>query len=485
MYLRYCTECKIGIFIEGNFKYICTKHTNTKTKDYFNIKNLSKLGHLKRKTFIKEITNEVKRYFTIGECCIKENDYPQDFQNSIFFSNTFGQSVISKLKKYEKANYTRINYQNCINPALNMKLCEQFKKTSKRHASKFDIDSAFISCLTHLQFLLPTTIKPKYVLVNRDADIFFKRLDENDLNFAFVKLFCIPNKNECLPFFPYYSIKHGIQYTNCSVCCEKGDNTNNCKHSDESRGYFVETYLTDALYYKKNKLGDVRIVQIIYFDSKHNEDLSYLANMLITYRKSKTGLEKLFTKQIALAAIGHFAFNVEKHCSTNNILIDNYHELSFKIESNKIKNIDFYDKVIIAREYNKLSTYKNSVISARLNCSSLLFGQVNNAIRRELFDIYLMTKTNPSFEVLRFDTDALIISYPTNLTQVNIYQQIFNKSQFNYKIEFEDIQQLTNLKQKSHFLVCKDKTIMKIPGLSLSVSTRNNIYNNGIKSYNV
>ena len=32
MYLRYCTECKVGIFIEGNFKYICAKHTNKKKK---------------------------------------------------------------------------------------------------------------------------------------------------------------------------------------------------------------------------------------------------------------------------------------------------------------------------------------------------------------------------------------------------------------------------------------------------------------------
>ena len=138
-----------------------------------------------------------------------------------------------------------------------------------------------------------------------------------------------------------------------------------------------------------------------------------------------------------------------------NILINYYHELSFKLENNKIKNIDFYDNVIIAREYEKLSTYKNSVISARLNCSSLLFGQVNNAIRRELFDIYLMTKNNPPFEVLWFDTDALTLSHPNNLTEVNIQQELFDRSQFKYKLEFEDILELTNLKQKSHFLMQK------------------------------
>ena len=58
---------------------------------------------------------------------------------------------------------------------------------------------------------------------------------------------------------------------------------------------------------------------------------------------------------------------------------------------------------------------------------------------------------NASFNVLRFDTDALIISYPNNLTEVNIQQEIFDRSKFKYKLEYEDIEELTNLKQKSHF----------------------------------
>ena len=155
----------------------------------------------------------------------------------------------------------------------------------------------------------------------------------------------------------------------------------NCKHSENERGYFVETYLTDALYYKKNMLGELWIVQIIYFESKHNEELSYLSNLLIRFRKTKNGLEKLFAKQIALSANGHFAFNVDKHCNTKNVVINNYPELAFNLESNKMQNIDFYENVIIARKYDKLSTYHNSVLSTRLNCSSLLFGQVNNKKR--------------------------------------------------------------------------------------------------------
>ena len=92
----------------------------------------------------------------------------------MFWSTTFGDRVLSKLTRYKKENYTRLNFQNCINPALSMKMCDQFKTSQNLKANKYDIDSAFISCLTHNEFLLPTTIIPSDVLVNTDANNFFK-----------------------------------------------------------------------------------------------------------------------------------------------------------------------------------------------------------------------------------------------------------------------------------------------------------------------
>ena len=81
---------------------------------------------------------------------------------------------MSKLRKYEKQNYTRIDFQNCINPAFSLKLCEQFNKMATTHANKYDINSALITCLIHKDLLLPKTIKPKCMMVNKDADNFLK-----------------------------------------------------------------------------------------------------------------------------------------------------------------------------------------------------------------------------------------------------------------------------------------------------------------------
>ena len=471
----------MGIFIEGNFKYICKIHKDTQSNKYFNQEKLNEIGKLKRKIFRMKIRDEVKECFTIGECCIKRNNYPRNFKKSTLFSNEFGKKVLLKLDKYNKNNYIRINYQNCINPAFNIKLCQSFNKEgSTNQANKYDIDSAFLTCLTHDDFKLPKTTIPKIVLVNQDSDTFFKKIDENDNNFGFIKFLCIPNKNDNLQFFPYYSDKFGIQYTFCKKCCDNNNKTlETCKHNEDERGFFVETYLKDALYFRKNSLGKIKVVHIIYFESKHNEELSYLANLLLKFRKEKSFLCKLFSKQIALTSIGRFAFNVDKHCNKKDVILNNYTELMFELESKNIKNLDFYDNVVIARKKKNLSTFDNNLLSARLNCSSLLFGVVNNRIRQELYDIYLKTKIDNFYNILRFDTDALILSFPNKCTNNEVIKYIFRTSKFKYKLEYEDIEKLINLRKKSHFFVHEGKTIVKIPGLSLNVEKRNQIYNNG------
>ena len=452
-----------------------------KNKNLFNQKKLNKIGEFKRKIFQTKIENLVTTFYAIGECCITKNDYPQDFKNSHLFDDDFGDNVLSRLKLYDKRNYIRINYQNCINPAININLCDRFlNQGNDLKANKYDINSAFISCLISEDFLLPTSNEPSVFLVNQDANYFFHNIDEDDNNFGFVKAFCIPIKNETFNFFPYNSEKFGIQYTSCSKCCENNEDVNLCKHNENDRGFFVETYLTDLLYFKKYLLGKINVVQIIYFKSQHNKNLSLLAHTLIEYRQNAEYLEKLFSKQIALIGMGRFAFNVSKHFNKKTKIIDNYPELTFNLEGNKLHNIDFYDNFVIARQKYKMSNYENKLFSSRLNCSSLMFGCVNNKIRRELYDIYLRSKYIHNFKILRFDTDSFILAYPKHLTKNDIQENFIKKSKFNYKLEYENIEELVNLKKRSHYFVCQEKTIIKIPGLSINVQQRNNIYNDGV-----
>ena len=50
----------------------------------------------------------------------------------------------------------------------------------------------------------------------------------------------------------------------------------------------------------------------IYFKSIHNEELHYLAEQLITFRKNKCKFISKMAKQSALIGLGRFALNIGK-----------------------------------------------------------------------------------------------------------------------------------------------------------------------------
>ena len=77
-----------------------------------------------------------------------------------------------------------------------------------------------------------------------------------------------------------------------------------------------------------------------------------------------------------------------------------------------------------------------------------------------------------NFNILRFDTDSFIISFPKDKEYL-LKEILFNQSKFEYKLEYENIEFVKNLKKRSHFFKCNEKIILKIPGLSLNVINRN------------
>ena len=91
-------------------------------------RKLNKIGNIKRSILKNQIKETVKHFYTIGQCCITKNEYPDNFKRSILFYKNFGEDVIGNIRRYNKEIYTRINYQNCINPAFNIKLIDVFLK---------------------------------------------------------------------------------------------------------------------------------------------------------------------------------------------------------------------------------------------------------------------------------------------------------------------------------------------------------------------
>jgi hypothetical protein len=469
----YCKECKIAIFIEGNFKFICNKHENS-VKHVFKNKNrilLSKRGKEKRLEFIQCTKNEIDNVFVVGQCCILKNQYNDDFKMSNLYYTTFGKDVINELNNYNKSEYVRMNYQNAIQPAFTVNLKDSFKSDGISKATKFDINSAYLSVLTQADFKLPKSNIPDVSLVNIEANNFFHKLDINDNNFGFIKAFIIKKDRYKLSFIPYRSKKHGIIYSHCFQCKIKNQSIENCDHSENERGFFTEGYLSDFLYMKK--LGyNIKVTQLIYFDSIHNEQLHYLAEELMSFRKSDCKFTRKMSKQAALIGLGRFALNIGKHGINHLDVIDNNQHLCLTIENNDIENLDFCENYVICHVKNKINNYENAKLSSRLNCSSMMFGTVSNYVRREIFELYrFIEKQNSNIEILRIDTDSVIIKCP-KIKDFECFEEYKKISQFKYKVEMDNIKLLINYGTKSHYYENDKMKVLTVTGLRLSTYDR-------------
>ena len=465
----YCKECRIGIFIEGNFKYICNEHESL-VKHAFKNKNrleLSKRGKEKRLEFINSNKNNIDTIFVIGQCCILKNQYNTDFKISNLFYKKFGQDVLNELKKYQKDEYVRMNYQNAIQPAFTVNLKSSFISDTISKATKFDINSAYLSVLTQPEFKLPQSNIPDIILVNDDANTYFHNLDIDDTNFGFIKGFIIKNDNYELPFIPYRSTKFGIIYTNCAKC----EQTKKCVHSQTEKGFFNEGYISDFLY-MKNLGYIIKVTHLIYFDSKHNDDLHYLAEELMSYRTHRCMLTRKISKQAALVALGRFALNIGKHGINELTQIHNNQQLCLTIENNEIENLDFLDNYVLCHVKKKISNYENAIQSSRMNCCSLLFGTVSNSVRREMYQVYrFINNYRPSIELLRIDTDSVMIKFD-HTKDFNFFKYYEKESNFIYKKEMDNIKLLVNYGRKSYYYENDIQNVLTVTGLRLSTFDR-------------
>ena len=221
---------------------------------------------------------------------------------------------------------------------------------------------------------------------------------------------------------------------------------------------------------------NVRVNQLIYFPSKHNDDLHLLASELMLYRKDECKFVQKISKQAALIGLGRFALNVGKSViMANNEILETNQELCLAIEKNEIESIDVLKNYVVSHKKQKISNYENAKISSKLNCSSLLFGSVSNYVRLELFRIYKYIEDNfKNTYILRLDTDSLMIAFE-DVSESLKFKEYMKMSKFKYKIEIENIKLLVNNSRKSYYYRTDEKQFLKVTGLSISVYHRNNV----------
>ena len=222
------------------------------------------------------------------------------------------------------------------------------------------------------------------------------------------------------------------------------------------------------------KLGyKITIVYLIHFQSSHNQGLHDIAKSLIDLRKHDLSIVRTIAKISALQGIGRFALNVGKKCNTEVELISNTDELTINIEKNLVKNIEFWGNSLIVYKEKQLSNNENKVLSSRLNCSSLVFGSLSNAVRVEIYKFYLYLKKyeKEGVSLIRIDTDSLRVSFKKK-HRFEIVQNFINKSFFKFKIEIDEIEEIVSLSKKSHYIKTRNLKILEVTGLSISLKDR-------------
>ena len=215
------------------------------------------------------------------------------FTNRTFFHPKLPNKVIEKLKHYKREEHVRLNYQNAILSPLNTSICNNFESNLETwNCRKYDINSAFISCLIDENFKVPSSNICTEFLVSEDANQYFINIEQNNITdiFAYVKAFVIPSK-KYVPYIQYRSSKNDLHYTYCSLCTESQKHMNvDCQHEEEKRGWYITCFLSDILFMKRKLSYDIKVVQLVKFDSSHCIDLSYFAQLFISLRKSKSNL---------------------------------------------------------------------------------------------------------------------------------------------------------------------------------------------------
>ena len=476
----FCADCKLAIFIEGNFKYICQKHSKLKNNSLNEKKRkiLHDKGLIKRERFKSISQAYVNTIFVIGQCCISASNYPKEFKTSKFYFNGFGKRVLQELNNFNRKEFIRISFQNAMPPPFTLSLKDKFFTDGKSFATKIDINSAYLSSLTLESFKLPNTNIPEAFLVNKDADNFFHGLELSDDNFAIVKGIVIIDELEYLPYMPMRTKTNGIIYTYCGKCMTSIFEMS-CSHKSKERGFVVEGYLNDFLFMKS--IGyTIKCCQIIYFKSSHNYDLHYLAELLLDGRKNENDFIRNISKTFALIGIGRFALSVNKNVYKHVDTIKSNQEFCLQVEKGIVSNVDFYKDFALSFQKKRISNYENSVLSTRLNCSNIVFGMVASKIRREIYDFYkyIRTATNGKLDLLRIDTDSIIIECK-NSADRELIKNYIEKSAFKYKTEMDKIHTVISFGRQSHFFENEDKRVLKVCGLRMSSFKRSNL-----KSFN-
>lgn len=475
----YCFDCKIGIQVTGLFKYICPKHNiKIKNADIFQSQHKMHQNTEFKRKLILEGAPDVDLIYTIATCCINRNEFPHEFENDRrFFYPGLGENIQKRMMEFKQEQYMKINVQDCIRSSLTLYLKQNVSLDSKSDwtMTKLDVNFAYIQSIYSNEYCLPTGQEDFYV--GQAAKEMFPKLLESN-KFAFVKLKIIYPEN-ILPFIPF-RMKNKLMYSVCHKCCLQIGNANgpilkcNYGHLDSEKSFIFSMYLVDIRFMLKNipgfTINDIEILQLQVFNADPCIKLKGLCQDIFKLKKDVTDkFSKAILKSTVLQGLGRFSLNLIES-GQNTTVFKSKDKLRLFLESKKILSVSRLDNCLLGIMRTKFNNFDLYSKSAKAGVCSPFFGMANSILRQEMYKIYLDMRINPNRELIRIDTDSVLILHKKSDNLTDIFQR-----QFSYKIELDKILSCKSFSIQSHLLESDNFKLLKTCGLSLSLSERMNL----------
>ena len=348
--------------------------------------------------------------------------------------------------------------------------------------------SAYPSVLTDSETYFPVGECKR--LVYQKAEDFIKnnlKLCQKDEFFCIVKAKVLPFiTDKSISSLPFCYVKYNDLnvLSNCKLCT-MGRNKLKCKHNERQRQFTCTMLFKDFRYCIDILNYSFEVHSIYYWGKKcHFENFAKFSSYLINLRNSTSDQFLKYTiKTFFLQAIGRFALNISKK-NENKSVIESYQSLLFNLKTNKIQSFHILtgNNDLCATFEQKRDTYTNNFNkSIRLNCFSLFFAVISNAIRRKIhFDSLQIINSN-NLSLIRIDVDAILFSrnhsMESNIEIFNIFMKSNHDNCIAYKQEENRIDLCFSTKKRSNGFKRYDNTfIYKCCGLKMKFSERSNSF---------
>ena len=330
---------------------------------------------------------------------------------------------------------------------------------SNNHSiSRFDVSFAYVSVLAQADSQFPTS-EIYHGFFEKGQEIFEDFIQQDNPNQIGIA--------KCSLTMKAKKIKHSL----VPKANEKGQ-------FEFDNIYFKKQIVTLSLQMLKKLTNDfyIEIIEIRIFESTNCIPMQNLCQEILRMRsETNNDLEKFLIKSIFLQGIGRFGIRVDRFNDFRSWIVSSEWHLDLLLKSMNVKNIhplNQYSMNITTKEDLKFCKRQKRKISFNYRTNPLILALCSDTIKILIHDLKVKFEALHMARCLRTDTDCLTLLYHhEKRTQI---EQLLSSTNFTFKEEITNIVQQENSSlAKSRYLTAAGEEILRIPGLSLTSTIRN------------